>query len=135
MHLVEESDLKYYWAAYKKGAFDLPVDLAQEAFTEQITTLAQAVPTYTLISEHPIGMATVNHFHDFAWPSVTWFSWATPRQIVETSVYALQEGLRDTTLMFIVDSASFSTHMARYGLLSRVGKLTDGRKMYERRKW
>lgn len=128
--------MNYYWAAYRKGAFpDLSDDLTTDQFTAQVDSLARSKLVLTLIADHPIGMATVDAFHGFMWPDIIWFPWATPRQIVETSVYALQEGMRDATLMFIVDETRFASHMAKYGLLTRAGKLTDKRKIYERRKW
>lgn len=134
-HLIQEEDLNYYWAAYRKDVFEFPEDLTQEAFREQITVIAQSRPTYTLVAKDPIGVATVEYFNGFAWPSTTWFPWATPREIVETSVHALQEGLRDTVLMFILEDARFCSQMAKYGLLTRAGTLRDKRKIYERRKW
>ena len=135
LHPIEEDDLKFYWGAYRRGAFDIPEGLTTEEFTDRINRLAQIKLVFTLIAGEPVGMVTIDNFYGMGWPDVVWFPWVKPRKILEASVYALQEGMRDTNLMFIIDDDRFARHMTRYGLLIKDGRLSDRRKIYERRKW
>jgi hypothetical protein len=127
--------MPHYWAAYRMGVFDLAGELEQPAFREQIEGLARTKPVYTLLSVKPVGMVTLDFWNDYAWPSVIWFPWATPRQKLETAVFALRECRRDLSMMFFSDEPRMFIQMKRYGLMFQAGELHDKRKIYERRKW
>jgi len=128
-----EEDWKWLWAAYKKGSFSdiLKEDLSQKEFVETASILFQhAVGLYTIFSgEKAVGLIMiidriflVDHYLE---PHISWFDWATDRNKIEGVAKMVLE-LRKLAPVFIqvpVETSKFVTHIAKYGILRRVGRL------------
>jgi len=58
-------------------------------------------------------------------PHVTWFSWATPRNKIESTVNFLKDLVKDGNVVIFSEKKTmyFFSHMARYGILDRRGTL------------
>lgn len=133
----EDSDLRWFWAAYQKGAFDgfFDDDMDQETFTASIlTVIAELIERgndFVVFDAEisrgtsPVGIVTVGYIDHAAWPHVAWFPWASMRNKVECSVLFLKELKKEVMPLIAADEKDvpFFSHLARYGLLRRVGSL------------
>lgn len=130
---IENDDLKYVWAAYKKG--DLaPVfhddGLSAESFknTFEQYVLSQSDAVWIIIAEmKPIGIVFAcwsppNGPHLIV-TGMCWFSWATKRNILESIVGFLNGVRKDFKLQFYAYHEHKRTYevCAMHGIVRRVG--------------
>ena len=129
--------MKYMWAAYRLGSFDevvlpkgLKIDEFEERVLELLTPFSQIL---TVVSDQrPVGMFLLKERQWIVEPHAEWFPWATSRQIVEASIKLLDDIRRtpyegfgpDFKEAFIViprKFVKFMTHIAKYGIVKRIG--------------
>lgn len=130
-----EDDLKWFWAAYNKGAWDdfFEKGLDKNEFVERTSEIfAGMIALYTVFKgDTAIGVVFVVPkmfmMDVYQEPHVSWFPWAKDRDILEGSVRIILK-MRDIGNVFIQvqqDKSNFVTHLAKYGILRRVGTLTQ----------
>lgn len=142
---IEESDLKYAWAAYKKGALkDMAGPFADTGMTaEQFNIQFEAIVpvryhgAWTLIANAPrrgvIPVGMVFAFYSHADPALSpfmiigdlaWFPWASARNKIESAVHFF-DTIRTSIPM--VDYAYGDTNrrffemICKHGVMQRVG--------------
>lgn len=131
---ISEDDLKYVWASYKKGA--LPVDifpsgLDVEGFNEVFYDVLASVPFVYILEKDktPMGIVlSVLTPPRKMEPHVEWFPWATRRNKLECAIKFLNEMRKRDILLLIwskKEATPFFTHIAKYGILHRVGKVIN----------
>lgn len=91
---IEQEDVKYAWAAYKKGGLggmgfapDLNPQKFKDAFEAYVLSNAHAA--WTVIAGKPIGFVLGSWAPQQAYMvivGIVWFPWATKRNIVEGAV-------------------------------------------------
>ena len=138
----EDDDLKWFWAAYRTGAFSgiLEGGLSQEAFTENMLMTISAllekggefIVTEAVVAGQgvsPVGIFVVEFADLSAWPGAHWFEWATKRNKLECSVLFLRNLKREVMPMIVAEPelVPFYSHIARYGLLRRAGTIPNYR--------
>lgn len=139
--MFEDADLKWMWLASQMGAFEgMVLSEDQDEFTEQILTLISNLMTqgglvYILSAKNtrrenkdeltPIGMVMVNFYENAAWPHITWFPWASPRNKLEGAILFIQELKERLPILLICPESDmhFFSHLSRYALLSKGCKL------------
>jgi hypothetical protein len=137
---IEAEDVRFAWAAYKKGAFssllktDLPADEFDVGFQAIVTTRYHGAWTLfadTRRGNMPVGMVLA--FYPHADPAlapfmivadIVWFPWASARNRIETAVYFFCT-LRSSTPMLVcgrndLDKRFFETICA-HGVMRRTG--------------
>lgn len=126
-----DSDLKWLWAAYRKGAFEMEEGLTAEAFKEALVEyLAAFNAIYTLLAkvsgeQRPIGLAACNDQGYRIEPYAIWFPWASPRNKLESALNFFNK-IRVTRLavLFIPQKdIGLFEHLARYGVIQRRGTI------------
>ena len=134
---IENDDVKYAWAAYKKGALapmgfegtDLTADEFKAAFEEVVITRCPA--TWTLFAPTSKGVMPVGIVFG-AWApnaqyiivtGMCWFPWASKRNIVEAIVNFLNGVRREFMLVFYALPEHKRTYevCAMHGVVRRVG--------------
>ncbi len=143
---IENEDVKYAWAAYKKGGLapmagpfaqeGMSADEFKSAFEAAILTRYHAA--WTLFAEStkgfiPVGFVLAFHSHPDPMMSpfmivgdIVWCPWATKRNMVESSVNFFNV-IRHTIPM--VDYAHGETNkkffemLARHGIMRRIGTI------------
>jgi hypothetical protein len=132
-HPIEDDDVKYVWAAYKKGALasmgfegvDLPADEFKRAFEEIVVTRCPA--TWVLLAKgKPVGVVFGSWAPNAAYiiiAGMCWFPWATKRNIIETMVNFLNGVRREFMLMFYATKEHKKVYevCAMHGTVRRVG--------------
>ena len=100
LDLEDLGDVKWLWAAYLKGSFNLPEDLTQEEFTQKLLEILSFYDYAWMIEDYnsqyndgrgPIGWVAANYNGWKLMPHFTAFSWATPRNILKANVAFLQK--------------------------------------------
>ena len=136
---LEDGDLKYLWAAYRRGAFDkaprfVPAGLDADGFraaaTEWFANFAAAGgEVYALIGKTvhgaiPVGMAVLSTGGDFAEPHAVWFPEASRRNKLELALAFLIEQKRRHKLLIWVRASDWKLfdHICKYGAIRTVGK-------------
>jgi len=139
-HQITKEDYPWLWSAFQRGAFsDLPIprDINTDGFGEVLDNIIQVyygrdgtiVVCEAFFSEWgrmaPIGVIFVDRSQDAFFPHVFWFSWATPRNKIESSINFLKDLVKDGNVLIFSERKTqfFFGHMARYGLLTRRGTL------------
>lgn len=137
-----DSDLKWFWAAYNKGAFGDVVDrdLGQEDFTAAILSVISVVlekENAFLVFDAavkgqgsaPVGIAMVGYIDRAAMPHIHWFPWATDRNKLECTVLFLRDLKKEAMPLILAqpETVPFFSHLARYGLLRRAGTIPNYR--------
>jgi len=131
---TQVEDLKFAWAAYKRGAFgdifaeELSPQEFRDAFSNEVTQAYHAI--WTLLADKPVGMV----FGFWAHPlpklapylildRVVWFDWATPRTRVEGAVNFLNETRQDFPMIGFAegDDKRFFEMICKHGIIRRVG--------------
>lgn len=133
IRLLLEEDLKWLWASYKKGGFsDIIKDgLDRDAFVSQMTTIFSMLSTsYGILDDgRMIGVVPIlNKRFDsemYQELDISWFPWATPRQKIIGAAKAIIELKKKAPILVYVKGKhnKFVTHIAKYGIMRRVGKL------------
>lgn len=134
---IEDDDVKYVWAAYKKGAlasmgFDNPNLTEREfkaTFEEIVVTKCPA--TWVLFASTHKGMTPVGVVFGSWAPNATyiiisgmcWFPWASKRNIVESMVNFLNGVRKEFMLVFYALPEHKRTYevCAMHGIVRRVG--------------
>ena len=134
---IEDSDVKYVWAAYKKGAMapmgfegtNLTADEFKSKFEEIVVTRCPA--TWVLFANskrelRPVGVVFGAWAPNAAYIIVSgmcWFPWASKRNIIESVVNFLNGVRREFMLMFYALPEHKRTYevCAMHGIVRRVG--------------
>lgn len=140
-HTIEEDDMKWLYAAYKLGSFsdndlvNLERGMDAVEFDKQLRLLMTTYYDNAWVMEsvnegkrRRVGMlfsVLSGPFHLLG--DVTWFPWATDRNKVETIVHFLNESRKENLMMWYCsyEDKRFYDHIARHGIIKRVGKISD----------
>lgn len=115
--------------AYKKGLFPLEEGLSPTEFNEQAAEFLLAnYDSAWLLGEKPFGIV----YGQAVGPMMmlgdaTWFPWASSRNIIE-GVTQLVNELRKTAKILLycsIEDKRFYEHIAKHGILRRVGHIHD----------
>jgi hypothetical protein len=132
--VIQDTDLKYLWAAYKMGSFGEAEDINQEEFDMRMAAyLDETDITYTLVSETKNGKIPVGIFSgNFNGPiffigNALWFKWASDRNKVEATIHALNELRKDYVVVMHSHESdkNFYITIAKHGVIRQVGRLFD----------
>ena len=129
---IEDDDLKYIWAAYRKGALapmgiestDLDAAAFKQAFEQHVLENFQAA--WVLIAHKPIGVVFANwapHAPYMIVSGMCWFPWASKRNILEAIVNFLNGVRKQFMLVFYALPEHKRTYevCAMHGVVRRVG--------------
>lgn len=136
---IEDADVKYAYAAYKKGALSamgekfadglMSADEFKSAFEEWVLTNYHAA--WTLFATTQRGMIPVGVVFASAAPAssylivngMAWFPWATKRNVVEAMVNFLNGIRKDVPLVFyaLPEHKRMYEVCAMHGIVRRVG--------------
>jgi hypothetical protein len=132
---IEDDDVKYVWAAYKKGALapmgfegtDLSAEEFKSRFEETVVTRCPA--TWVLFAQQklkPIGVVFGSWAPNAQYiiiAGMCWFPWATKRNIVESMVNFLNGVRKEFMLVFYTLPEHKRTYevCAMHGVVRRVG--------------
>ena len=120
-------DIKWLFAAYRKGSFDLPKGLDAKQFSvEAAKILSEMDEAYLLMSDKPVGIVLSDVRNHLMEPHVIWFKWATPRNIYESSIHFINEIRKSYVMLFFTRKdadRSFWEATLKHGILKRVGKI------------
>ena len=145
---TQHKDLAYFWAAYKKGAFNAIPDVIENASPDEFTAWFEdwaqgtfgtffrdddgawqsaAVPMWTFwVKDKPVGFVVCwLHESVLIGGMAIWFPWASPRQIISAAASFLH-GLATSDTMTMIEFAHekdgpFFNRMMDWGLMRRVG--------------
>lgn len=158
---IENDDLRFIWAAYKKGALSsmgerftsgdaLPQDFTEEFEAEVLTNYAAAWTLFpTKDSEKPVGLVLGFYSHPdplFA-PfmivgDIIWFPWATRRNKIESSVNFFNEIRKEIQMVEYAskEHKPFFEMIAKHGIIRRVGTMHnvypgEATSVFETRQW
>jgi len=134
---IEDDDIKYVWAAYKKGALasmgfegtDMTAEDFKAAFEKIVITKCPA--TWVLFAQTSKGMRPMGAVFGSWAPNaeyiiiagMCWFPWATKRNIIEAAVNFLNGVRKEFMLMFYALPEHKRTYevCAMHGVIRRVG--------------
>lgn len=132
---LEGEDLKWLWAAYRKGSFpEIAEGLDSDGFTEKaLDVLARSHAQFLLWSrresgDRPVGLVLCHRKNHVLEPHVFWFAWATRREKIETALSFLNEQRRSWLIMISARERDrgFFAHLCRYGFIRPVGTVFGG---------
>lgn len=133
-HQITSSDLKYLWAAYKRGSFaDIP-EMDQDQFNAEIERyLSLTDRTYVMSAKTgngfiPIGIASGNFNGPlFFLGNALWFEWASDRNKLEASVNLLNDMRKDYICIMHnhMGNKKFYETIASHGVIRQVGRIFD----------
>ena len=130
---INADHMKWLFAAYRKGAFDwFPEGLDPKGFDEKffsefethggvILFDAKDQPFgYVAVAMHPQSPRIIE-------PHVFWFPWASVRNKIEGAVRFISEAGKQYKVMIYtsLEDKELYVHVARHGLLRRVGTVHD----------
>lgn len=139
-HQISRTDYPWIWSAYQRGAFtELPIgrDLDSDEFTKVMDAIIDRyyerdgtiVVCEAFFAEWgapaPVCLTFVDKNQEAFFPHVFWFSWATPRNKIESTINFLKDLVKDGNVVIFSERKTmfFFSHMARYGILDRRGTL------------
>lgn len=130
--LVEPNDLRYLWAAYKRGSLDVlgfAGNLLPDEFTRAIDermTASSHMGWALLIDDRPVGFvfaawSPFNHFMEIV--LVLWMPWASKRNIVESTISFISEIKKQADFIgyAIPEHKRLYEVAAMHGLVRRIG--------------
>lgn len=136
--MIEEDDLPWFWAAYKKGAFEntvidnpdvefTPPGLAERVLSilGHIYSSGGEVFLLWAPTEHgrsPVGVVSVEYVQDAAWPHVIWFPWASPRNRLECALRFLVDMKKDLSVIVRTEEDRLYKRLSQYGVLRLIGE-------------
>lgn len=141
----DKKDLRWFWAMYKAGDIpQLQPGLLQDEFVQSLEILLSSAYDEIQIIEakvdgvfRPIGTALIKTNGPLSFPTLAWFPAVSKRNIIEGSVKFLDE-FRKTPSMAEAgptrrlavhygseEDKDFLTHLAKYGIIRRVGTVYD----------
>lgn len=120
------------WASYKRDSKigilkHIPEYLSPEEFKDYVMELSvrHFDFAWTLIKDdQPVGVVYGKEFGDsIILGSITWFTWASNRNIIESLLYFINRMRKEVHLIGTAEmkDKKFFEHMARYGVIRRVG--------------
>ena len=134
---IEDGDIKYVWAAYKKGALSSMgfegTDLNAEKFKSEFERIVvtQCPTTWVLLAKTRSGMTPMGVVFGSWAPNANyiivsgmcWFPWASKRNIIESIVNFLNGVRKDFMLQFYALPEHKRTYevCAMHGSVRRVG--------------
>lgn len=142
MRTLEAKDVRWLWAAWRKGdlaefiANARAVGLAPPAdtrasFDAWVAGLVSSFEVYAIAAPNPqapkdeplviVGLVGIDRVHAAFMPRFWWMSWATARNKIEGSVRFLVDTRKEGVVLFHERDETFMKHMARYHLTRRVG--------------
>ena len=92
-------DMAILWAAYKAKSFNLPEDWDQETFANAIINHICTYDSIWIVEDKnkafpsghgPVGVIQARVNGDILMPDIDYFKWATPRNILKTTVAFFQ---------------------------------------------
>jgi hypothetical protein len=141
---MDDEDLRYVWAAYKKGALapmaapfdqtEMDKESFKQAFGERL--LVRYDIEWTLLADTPrgfipVGMVLAFNGHKdasispfFVIGDIIWFPWATRRNIVESAVNFFNVARREASFIDYAHGPTnrrFFEMLAQHGIMRRVG--------------
>lgn len=132
---IEDEDIRYLWAAYKKNTFDgyVKKDLTAKEFKIEITELMlnSYSGVYVCLANTkqgfvPVGVIPVAGIY-LGWMigDVRWFPWASTRNIIESFVNFINEMKKEVYLLGYCSDKDkdFFVYMAKHGIIRRVGSI------------
>lgn len=135
--LIQPEDVKWVWAAYRKQGLPsldrfFPEGLKPDQFNDAMARLLDE--TYCWICEaqtdrgrRPVGLVLARPFvHDtLIMGNMTWFPWASQRNVYESAINLINELRGRMNLLFHVEEHDkpFAIGIARHGIIRRVGTL------------
>jgi hypothetical protein len=124
-------DVKYLYASHKMEGFDTEPLEFQEAMLDFIYESfddAWVLEAKSKKGNVPVGVV----FSIMSGPvqilgEMTWFTWASKRNKVEAAAHFLNIKRQDATFLMYCDDKDkdFYIHLARHGLIRRIGKIED----------
>jgi hypothetical protein len=141
MRLTDADDMKYLYAAWRKGAKPLDVIQAEtpEEFTEAFADHAakRYQIAYTMLAtppgkdNMPVGVVFgIKPFYDqpVMWiGDFLWFPWASTRNKLEAAVHFFNQMRKECTIIGFCEPVAipFFEHICRYGVMRRAGTVFD----------
>lgn len=137
-------DIGILWAAYKAGSFRIDDGLSQEDFVLAIETTLKAFQHAWIIDDDsaqfsagrgPVALVGANTLNLIVEPKITFFKWATKRNILRSSI-AFLNMIRHSKKTGIVtvrtDKARtvLPNHLKRYDMLHYIGKVAENEYLY-----
>ena len=132
---LSEKDIRYYWAAYQKGAFSsfgeaFPSDLSAKAFRTEFVehVLKEFDGIWTPYAETKQGFIPVGMISGILVGPVmiigdmVWFPWASDRNIYESAVNFINTMRKE---IMVMDFAAFK-HKPFFDSIARLGILRHG---------
>ena len=126
---MEPSDIRYAYGAYMIGGFSedlFPKGMTPKQFTELFFDRTDLFDMEHVVefSGRPIGIIAAHGNEDVFEPHAHWFSWATPRQILQGSAKYLDKMRQHRWGVIHIpeERKNFMLHLAKYGLVRPVGK-------------
>lgn len=136
LDVMEESDIKYLWAAYNKGMWDGVIEfgLSKDEFVDVVYQgLALSDAIFLISGKNSVGNIGVLTIKPIFFgqklyhrPHIDFFPWATDRNKLEACAESIVDLRKQYSLLIDCDKETnikFVTHVAKYGILRRVGKL------------
>lgn len=140
--LIDDSDIRFAWAAYKLGAMrdvfpndGMSAEEFKEAFQQEVLTKYHIDCAWTLLAEtkkgfHPVGFVFGYWSHPISVLApyvvlnvIQWMPWARPRNRVESAVYFFNK-IRDEIPMIGYarePAKKFFETIMKHGIMRRVG--------------
>ena len=134
---LEDGHIKFIWTGYKTGTFGPvfedglePMDFTIAFINKANDMLAAGTEIVVARADTshgnvPVGMFTIDSNQNIAWPHVFWLPIASNRNKLEVTAKFLQE-LKLTHMALILaekEDEGWFKHLAKYGLLRRIGTL------------
>lgn len=129
---LQDSDINILWEAYKAKSFDLP-EMSKLQFVSWAIKTKSRYQEFLLVEKDNSAIAFVAAYFD-GWkyePHVEFFSWASKKDILRSSVEFFTElGKLDTIGVIVVKSLSKTSnlfsHVVKFGCLEFIGKMPNG---------
>ena len=132
---VNDSDMRWLWAAYRQGIWRdiMSGDLTAQAFEEKARELINSAPHNWIIDApgtdglHPVGIILGQNLGKGIEPFVTWFPWATNRNQLEAAAVFLRAISKQFSIFVFAaeDAIRFWTLLKHYGLVRQGCKVKD----------
>lgn len=130
---AEESDMRYFYAGYRKGAFPMIDDgLKPQEFTTAFYSILGSMPNADLLTIFNdagtiIGLCVVTHFGQRIEPHATWMPWAEKSAILATLIKFYHAYSQEYTVLVPVkkETRQCYDHIKRYGIMRYVGMVRD----------
>lgn len=140
-------DISILWAAYKAGSFQLPEELSQQEFINQVegnleqygnTWIVDDDTTVFASKRGPVAMVSTTSAGLIVEPRFVFFKWAKPRTILRVVVSFLNMIKHSTKTGIILvrvtkDKMLMPAHLKAYDLLHYLGRAGENEYLYSLR--